>query len=46
MINPEDGLLATKWDPQKVTRTYPRGQEPHATADVLRRRPANSKRRS
>ena len=28
-INPEDGLLATKWDPQTVTRTYPRGQEPH-----------------
>lgn len=27
-INPEDGLLATKWDPQTVTRTYPRGQEP------------------
>ncbi|MDQ2798079.1 MAG: hypothetical protein M3Y13_00365, partial [Armatimonadota bacterium] len=28
-INPEDGLLATKWDPQTVTRSYPRGQEPH-----------------
>ena len=28
MINPEDGLLATKWDPQTVTRTYPRGQQP------------------
>ncbi len=28
-INPEDGLLATRWDPQTVTRTYPRGQEPH-----------------
>ena len=28
-VNPEDGLLATKWDPQTVTRTYPRGQEPH-----------------
>ena len=28
-INPEDGLLATKWDPQTVTQTYPRGQEPH-----------------
>jgi len=27
-INPEDGLLATKWDPQTVTRTYPRGQQP------------------
>ena len=29
MINPEDGLLATKWCPQQVSRTYPRGQEPH-----------------
>ena len=28
-INPEDGLLATKWCPQQVSRTYPRGQEPH-----------------
>ncbi len=28
-INPEDGLLATRWDPQTVTRTYSRGQEPH-----------------
>jgi len=28
-INPEDGLRATRWDPQTVTRTYPRGQEPH-----------------
>jgi membrane peptidoglycan carboxypeptidase len=28
-INPEDGLLATKWDPQTVTQTFPRGQEPH-----------------
>jgi penicillin-binding protein 1A len=28
-INPEDGLLATKWDPQTVTRSYPRGSEPH-----------------
>ena len=28
-INPEDGLLATKWDPQTVSRTYPRGSEPH-----------------
>ncbi len=28
-INPEDGLLATKWDPQTVTKTYQRGQEPH-----------------
>lgn len=28
-VNPEDGLLATKWDPQTVTRAYPRGQEPH-----------------
>ena len=28
-INPEDGLLATKWDPQTVTQTYPRGQEPY-----------------
>ena len=28
-INPEDGLLATKWDPQTVTRAYPRGSEPH-----------------
>jgi len=27
-INPEDGLRATKWDPQTVTRSYPRGQEP------------------
>ena len=27
-INPEDGLLATKWDPQTVTRSYPRGQQP------------------
>ena len=29
MINPEDGLLATKWCPQQVERTFPRGQEPH-----------------
>ncbi len=29
MVNPEDGLLATKWCPQQVSRTYPRGQEPH-----------------
>jgi 1A family penicillin-binding protein len=29
-INPEDGLRATKWDPQTVTRTFPRGQEPHS----------------
>ena len=28
MINPEDGLLATKWCPQQIARTYPRGQEP------------------
>ena len=28
-INPEDGLLATKWCPQQISRTYPRGQEPH-----------------
>ncbi len=29
MVNPEDGLLATKWCPQQVSRTYSRGQEPH-----------------
>lgn len=29
MVNPEDGLLATKWCPQQVARTFPRGQEPH-----------------
>ena len=29
MVNPEDGLLATKWCPQQVSRTFPRGQEPH-----------------
>ncbi len=29
LINPEDGQLATKWDPQTVRQTYPRGQEPH-----------------
>ncbi len=29
MVNPEDGLLATKWCPQQVERTFPRGQEPH-----------------
>ncbi len=28
-INPEDGLLATRWCPQQVERTFPRGQEPH-----------------
>ncbi len=29
MVNPEDGLLATRWCPQQVARTFPRGQEPH-----------------
>ena len=29
-INPEDGLRATRWDPQTVTRTFKRGEEPHA----------------
>ena len=29
MVNPEAGLLATKWCPQQVSRTYSRGQEPH-----------------
>ena|GEM_PF-196568 len=29
MVNPEDGLLATKWCPQQVERTFPRGHEPH-----------------
>ena len=29
MINPEDGLLATKWCPQQIARTFPRGQQPH-----------------
>lgn len=27
-INPDDGLLATKWCPQSVPRTFVRGQEP------------------
>ena len=29
MVNPEDGLLATKWCPQQVSRTYSRGEQPH-----------------
>jgi penicillin-binding protein 1A len=28
LINPEDGLLATKWDPVTAYRTYTRGSEP------------------
>jgi len=28
-INPDDGLLATKWTPEKVPRTYLKGTEPH-----------------
>ncbi len=28
-VNPEDGLLATKWCPQQISRTYKRGEEPH-----------------
>jgi 1A family penicillin-binding protein len=27
-INPEDGLLATQWDPEVVVRTYVKGTEP------------------
>ena len=29
MINPEDGMLATKWCPQQVSQTFTRGEEPH-----------------
>ena len=29
MINPEDGLLATRYCPQQVAQTFPKGQEPH-----------------
>jgi len=29
MVNPEDGMLATKWCPQQVSRTYSRGEQPH-----------------
>ena len=29
MINPEDGMLATKWCPQQVSQTFEKGQEPH-----------------
>lgn len=29
MINPEDGLLATKYCPQQVPQTFTQGQEPH-----------------
>ncbi len=28
-VNPADGLLATKWTPQYIFKTYPKGQEPH-----------------
>ena len=28
-INPDDGLLATKWTPEQVPRTYVKGTEPH-----------------
>ncbi len=34
MVNPEDGLLATKWDPQTVRRSFPRGQEPHTYSQM------------
>lgn len=29
MVNPEDGLLATKYCPQQVSQTFEQGQEPH-----------------
>ncbi len=29
MINPEDGMLATKWCPQQAAQTFTRGEEPH-----------------
>lgn len=29
LINPEDGLLATQWDPVVVQRTYMKGKEPN-----------------
>ena len=29
MVNPEDGMLATKWCPQQVSQTFEKGQEPH-----------------
>ncbi len=29
MINPEDGMLATKWCPQQVSQTFTRGEGPH-----------------
>jgi penicillin-binding protein 1A len=28
-INPDDGLLATKWTPEKVPKTFLKGTEPH-----------------
>ena len=34
MVNPEDGLLATKWDPQTVRRSFPRGQEPRTYSQM------------
>ncbi|MBV9849541.1 MAG: PBP1A family penicillin-binding protein [Armatimonadetes bacterium] len=35
-INPEDGLRATKWDPEVVERTYVKGQEPHRYSPLHR----------
>ncbi|MGO8673578.1 MAG: transglycosylase domain-containing protein [Capsulimonadaceae bacterium] len=29
LINPDDGLLATKWTPEKVEKTFVKGTEPH-----------------
>ena len=35
-INPEDGLLATQWDPEVIERTYVAGQQPHRYSSLHR----------
>ena len=35
-INPEDGLLATQWDPEQEDRQFVRGSEPHRYSPLHR----------
>ncbi|BDI31030.1 hypothetical protein CCAX7_30810 [Capsulimonas corticalis] len=41
-INPEDGLLATKWDPEVVEKTFVKGQEPHRHSHLHRPPPGEA----
>ncbi|MEO7715070.1 MAG: PBP1A family penicillin-binding protein [Capsulimonas sp.] len=41
-INPEDGLLATKWDPEVIEKTFIKGQEPRKRSRLHRPPPGEA----